>query len=194
MSFKGFSLTLQSRQEFAVATTPTRLMTFEEFEQLPDPPGGRYELHHGETVFVPPPKHGHYKIQLRLRSLLENAAGRLGVVGIEMGFRPRGEREYWVADVIFVAQDRWNSVPMDGYFSGSPDLVIEVLSPSNVRRKMQDKRELCLATGSREFWIVNMDLRQVEVSAPGGPSITYKSGQQIPLFFGGSLPVDQIFG
>ncbi len=176
-----------------MATTPIRLMTFEEFEQLPNPRGGKYELHHGELVFVPPPKHGYYKIQLRLRSLLENAVGSLGVVSTEMGFRPLGEREYWVADVVFVAQERWDQVQLDGYFSGSPDLVIEVLSPSNRRRKMLDKCKLCLDTGSREFWIVNLDLRQVEVSTPDGRSITYKSGQEIPLFFDGILAVDQIF-
>lgn len=38
-----------------MAATPTRLLTFAEFEQLPDPKAGRYELRHGELVTVAPP-------------------------------------------------------------------------------------------------------------------------------------------
>jgi hypothetical protein len=33
----------------------------------------------------------------------------------------------------------------------------------------------------------------VEVSTPGGQTVTYKSGQEIPLFFGDRLAVDEIF-
>jgi Uma2 family endonuclease len=59
-----------------MATTPTRLMTFAEFEQLPDPKSGaRHELHHGEVIEVAPPKHGHKKRQNRLRRLMEVIAG-----------------------------------------------------------------------------------------------------------------------
>ena len=81
---------------------------------------------------------------------------------------------------------------------GSPDLVVEVLSPSNTETEIRDKQKLCLETGSREFWIVDTDLREVEVSTSGGQTVTYKSGQEIPLFFvenpgGGRLAVDAIF-
>jgi Uma2 family endonuclease len=176
-----------------VATTTTRLMTFEEFARLPDPPGARYELHHGELVFVAPPKHDHYKVQQRLLRLLLRAAGNAGEVGTEMGFRPHPEHEYWYADVAFLSRRRWDETPARGNIEGSPELVIEVLSPSNTAAEMRDKRKLCLETGSREFWIVGLDLHEVEVSFADGRIVNYKSGQQIPLFFGGSLAVDDIF-
>ncbi len=182
-----------------MATTSTRLMTFEEFEKLPDHPHGhRCELQHGEPVFVPPPIHGHNVTQRRLLDLLRRAAGDAGEISMEVGFRPVNEYEYRVADVAFLAKARWDSIPWKGYLSGSPELVIEVLSPSNTTAKMHEKRKLCLETGSREFWVVDIDLRQVEVSTPGGHSVTYTSGQEIPLFFvenpgGGQLAVDEIF-
>jgi Uma2 family endonuclease len=74
-------------------------------------------------------------------------------------------------------------------------MVIEVLPPSNTSSEMRDRRNICLENGSREFWVVNPKLREVEVSRPDGHSITYKSGQQIPLFFaaGPSIAVDAIF-
>ena len=70
-----------------MATTPTRLMTFAEVDQLPDPSDGHYELHHGELVKMPVPKMFHYLIQERLRDLLRDAAGESGFVGTELGFR-----------------------------------------------------------------------------------------------------------
>jgi len=174
-----------------VATTPTRLMTFEEFEKLPDHPHGlHYELRHGQPLLVPPPIHKHYLVQRRLMRLLERSAADAGEVGTEFGFRPN-EYEYRIADVVFLAKDRWDNI--DKYLLSSPDLVIEVLSPSNPAAEIRDKRKLCLETGSREFWVVDVDRREVAVSAIGGASITYASGQEIPLLFGGRLAVDEIF-
>ena len=174
-----------------MATTTTKLMTFAEFERIPNPPGHRYELHHGELVKVPFPEFPHVRAQWQLRRLLEKAAGSAGVVHTEMPYRPLPEHECWGADIVCLAKARWDSV--DRYLMGAPDLVIEVLSPSNTAAGMPDKRNLCLENGSREFWEVDVDHGQVEVSTPDGHTITYERGQEIPLFFGGRIPVDAIF-
>lgn len=174
-----------------MATTPTRLMTFAEFEQLPDPPGGYYELHHGELVRVANPKHPHVRAQWQLRRLLESAAADAGAVTTEMPYRPLPEHESWRADVAFISKARWEAI--EDCLFGAPDLVIEVLSPSNTADELIEKRKLCLENGSREFWVVDVKRRQVEVSTPDGRTITYKSGQEIHLFFGGRLSIDAIF-
>jgi len=178
-----------------MASTSTRLMTFAEFEQLPDPKCGHYELHHGELVEVAPPKHKHFKIQRRLMLLLEGLAGGKGAAATEFGYRPTPENNYWIADVVFVAQGRWNQIPDDGYFSGAPDLVVEVLSLSNTASEIRDKRKLCLENGSAEFWVADPDQREIEVWTPDGRSVTYTASQQIPLFFapGSSVSVAAIF-
>ena len=171
----------------------TGLLTFAEFERLPEPAGFCYELHHGELVEMSGPVHEHYAIQRRLRRLLEVAAGLSGEVDIEMGFRPLPEHEYRRADVAFVSAARWQSIPPRGNLAGAPELVIEVLSPSNRASEMLDKEQLCLENGSLEFWVVDSDRRQVKVSTSDGRAIVYKAGQQIPLLFGGALAVDAIF-
>src|SRR5712692_243196 len=56
-------------EDRSVASTTTRLMTFAEYELVPNPPGGRYELHHGELVSVPFPKIPHVRAQWQLRRL-----------------------------------------------------------------------------------------------------------------------------
>jgi Uma2 family endonuclease len=173
--------------------TATALITFEEFEQLPDPPNGhRLELHHGEIVSVPPPLQGHQVIARRLVRQLEPLAGA-GELSTEVGFRATLESEWRIADVAFVAGDRWYTTPRDSYLVGAPELVIEILSPSNKASEMLDREQLCLENGCIEFWVVDPKHRQVRVSTRDGLTRTYKSGQSIPLMFGGELAVDPIF-
>lgn len=90
---------------------------------------------------------------------------------------------------------RWDNIDPKGLLVGAPELVIEVLSPSKTVAEIFDKRTLCLENGSREFWTVDIEHRQVEVSTPEGRGTTYKSGQHIPLFFAADaqLAVDSIF-
>jgi Uma2 family endonuclease len=174
-----------------VATTTTRLMTVAEYEQIPNPPGGVYELFHGELVQVPFPRQPHVRAQWQLRQLLQTAAGNAGVAHTEFPYRPLSEYECWGADVAYVPRARWDAI--DGYLLGAPELVVEVLWPSNNAAKLIEKRKICLENGSDQFWVVDTGQRLVEVSTPDGHSIAYKSGQQIPLFFGGRLAVDEIF-
>ena len=178
-----------------MADTTTHLMTVEEYSQLPEERGFRYELHHGELVQVPPPKTRHFKTQRCLRVLLQVPAGNAGVVDIEIAFRPLPEYEVWVADVAFVSKERWEQIDPDGYLQGAPELVIEVLSPSNTSEEMLDRENTCFEGGCREFWMVDEKRRQVKVSTPDGVTKTYRAGQEIPLtlFGGGSLKVDAIF-
>ena len=103
------------------------------------------------------------------------------------------ENEYRIGDVVFISRGRWEKLPADGYFDGAPDIVIEILSPSNTAAEMLDKEQLCLENGAKEFWVVDPARGQVKVSTADGRAATYKSGRQIPLFFGGSIPVDGIF-
>lgn len=178
-----------------MADTTTRLMTVSEYEQIPEGSGAfYYELHHGELVKVCHPKAKHTKRQRRLRQLLELAAGDTGIVEIEVPFRPLPEHEVWAADVAFVSKARWEQIDPDSYLQGAPELVIEVLSPSNTFEEILDKEKICIEGGCREFWVVDEKRRQVKVSTPDGVTKTYHADQEIPLtLFGGSLPVSTIF-
>ncbi len=131
----------------------TRPMTFEEFAKLPEPQGFRYELHNGELVEVTFPKMTHVRVRRRLRRLLERFAGD-GAVEPEIGFLALPDYEFRIAVIVYVRKDRWETSTSDDYFHGPPDLVIEILSPSNSTREMREKRKLCLANGSVEFRVV----------------------------------------
>jgi Uma2 family endonuclease len=183
-----------------VASTPTQLMTVAKFERLPDREGVLPELGHGEVICLPPAKWKHFAIQNGLREWLAGFAGASGRVTTEFGFRPVREREYRIADVAFVSGQRWKATDVNGYVVGAPELVIEVLSPSNTaaemnNAEMNNKERLCLENGCQEFWTVDLELRQVKVATPDGHAITYRTGSEIPLFSATDqkLSVDAIF-
>ena len=176
--------------------TNTGLMTVEQFRQLAEDDGPVYrELRHGEVFPVTRPKFKHYRIQRRVRKLLEALAGEDGIVEIEFAFRALPEYELRVADVAYVERARWERIDPEDNLHGAPDLVIEILSPSNTAAEINEKEKLCLENGAKEFWVLDADLRQVKVSTPDGITKTYRLGQEIPLrlFGGGALKVDDIF-
>ncbi len=173
--------------------TPPKLLTFDEYQQIPDPPGGRYELYHGELVEVPFPDRPHFRAQWQLRRLIEKAARPGDFVDKEFPYRPLPEHECWGADIAYIPKARFDAI--DRWLLGVPDLVVEVISPSKRTSVLRDKREICLENGCREFWVVDPKRCEVEVHTPDGRMIRYKSGQEIPLFFapGSTLKVDAIF-
>ena len=174
----------------------THLMTVEQFRSLPKDQGPLYhELRHGELVAVTRPKLKHHLIQDRLVQLLKPAAQSAGHVSMEFAFRALPEHELRVADVAFVSRERLDHTDPDDNLHGAPDVVVEVLSPSNTVAEIYDKEKLCLENGAREFWVVDPDRRQVKVSTPDGRTTTYHAGQQIPLplFGAAKIPVDAIF-
>ncbi len=175
--------------------TTSRLMTVEQFRQLPETGPFYYELRHGELVQVTRPKFRHTRIQKCLEQLLERAAGDTAVVTIEFAFRALPEHELRVADVACIAKERWEKIDPDDNLRGAPELVVEVLSPSNTATEIYDKEKLCLENGCREFWVVDAARRQVKVSTPDGHTTTYHAGQEIPLrqFADGALAVDAVF-
>jgi len=105
------------------------LVSLKEFVHLPDEPG-KQELSNGELVIVPPPKFIHQKLSRRLYNALHAclAATGAGEVWYETGFQlgPNTVRQPDVAVVLGHRQ-----APDDEWLQGSPDIVIEVLSPAN---------------------------------------------------------------
>jgi Uma2 family endonuclease len=175
--------------------TTTGLVTVADLDKLPKLDEGRwYELHHGEVVIMTRPVMKHYRIQRRLARLHESASGDM-IVGTELAFRAEPEHEFRIAGVAAVHKQRWDAVDPNGYLTGAPDIVIEVLSPSNTASEMLDKRELCLKNGCREFWIVNPDRRTVEVATSEGQFRIYSNDAEIRIqsFGGTAIKVSDIF-
>jgi len=68
----------------------TTRLTLEEFLQLPEEPGKRFELDRGELIVEPSPTFRHNAIRFRIARRLQDCvrAHRLGHVTVENDFRP----------------------------------------------------------------------------------------------------------
>lgn len=166
-------------------------VTFDEFSSLPDPPSGHLELHHGQVILVPSRKHHHAEIRQALLELLLPFTRGKGFLTNEFPFRAPGH-EAWQADVGFVHEDRRAGIA--DYLMGAPDLVIEVLSPSNTVDEINDKMDICMANGCRSFWVVDPKRRLVSVTE-GDVTRQYRAAASIllPEPLEGTIPVAAIF-
>ena len=174
-------------------STAAALTTVVEFLRLPDPKAGYYELHHGEVILMPPPKWRHTRIQKQLEKLLQQAIGDTGIVIIEMPFQPSSEYEVWRADVAVLRLARTERIGGDEYLQGAPDLVVEVLSPSNTAQEINDKIAVCLESRCASFWVVDDRRKQVTVTEG---DITKRYAQTATIasdILGGSIRVEDIF-
>lgn len=176
------------------AQSVPRPITVEEYERIPDPPGGRYELHHGEVAFVTFPVRQHKELQRRLRRMLEALPGAEGyIVDTEFPYRPLAENEVWGADVACVSGTRYDAI--DKWLEGSPELAIEVKLPSNTKAEMYDKAMTTLAgAGAIEFWIVDAETRTVLVHRKASGMRVYGDGEAAPVpMFGSRMVLSDVF-
>jgi Uma2 family endonuclease len=174
------------------AHTIPKLLTVDEFARIPDPPGGRYELRHGEAVSVSFPEKPHKALQRKLRELLTSMAGDKGVVDTQFPFRPLPEHELWGAGVAFVSKSRYDSYKR--WLEGSPELVIDVKSPSNTRQELHDKAMTALAGGTQGFWVVDPAKQTVTVYNRYSGISVYGKGESVPVAeFGQRISLDDLF-
>jgi len=81
---------------------------------------------------------------------------------------------------------------------GAPDLVIEILSPSNTATEMERKFLLYKEAGVREYWIVDSKNNTLKVHCFQDSNIstnTYKSADTVPVAIlpGLSIALEQVF-
>lgn len=133
-------------------------MTAKELLRLPDD-GRRYELIKGELKVMTPASPRHGRIANMATFLLTRHVRQhdLGVVyAAETGFKLREDPDtVRAADAAFVAKAR---IPPEGepegYWAIAPDLVVEVISPSDSAPAVQSKVADWLAAGCRMVWLV----------------------------------------
>jgi len=179
-----------------MATISTALTTWEEFVQLPDPEdGSRYELHDGEVVVVPPAKPIHTYIQVLLVKWFTTAARDHGYAAQEFPYRPVPNLQFWYADFAYLPNEDLDRMRTTEYLVFAPPLIVEILSPSNRPKKIQQQRIAAFSAGTREFWVIDPTRQTIEVSVPGATSRIYTIDEEVPVNVlpGSRLPVRILF-
>jgi Uma2 family endonuclease len=145
----------------------TKPMNATELLEIPDD-GMSYELVKGELLMAPPPGSEHGEVTMNLAGPLHQhvKSHRLGVVfAAETGFKLESDPDTVRApDVAFMRQERIDQGgEVKGYREGSPDLIVEVLSPSDTFGKVEAKVKQWLDSGARMVWVVSPKLHTVTV-------------------------------
>jgi Uma2 family endonuclease len=176
----------------------TAATTLEQLARMPED-GLRHEIDAGELLVMTRPNFRHGAIQANLIGILREYVRRnkLGKVLSESGFILGRDPEILRGpDVAFVRTERLADIPEDGWGELGPDLVIEIVSPSDTARQMDRKVRQYLAAGTRAVWLVYPDTKSVHVFEPGGAVriVEFDGAVSSPSALAGfELPVRDIF-
>ena len=167
--------------------------TFEDYLRYQPPPGFRDELIHGEIILSPSANRKDVDLCVTLFHLLSPIINSRYVVRLDTTHY-LGEKEGPRPDVFVIRRDRWT---VETYPEGSPELVIEVLSPSNDPGRMGTKRELYFSDPRcQEVWEVHLDTKTVLCYRPRGAvaSVDISGSLYLPGdLASGHLKVSDIF-
>lgn len=146
-------------------TLPTQgEWTYEDYLALPND-GRRYEIIEGVLYVVNAPNSDHQTVVTETSRHLGNFAashklGRVLVAPFEVHLSSRTRPVQ--PDILFIRAERWPAERIS-YFAGSPDLVVEVISPSSARMDRVTKFTAYETAGVPEYWIVNPHARTIEI-------------------------------
>lgn len=177
--------------------TTAKKLTYADYEKMPAD-GFRHEIIAGEEFMTPPPNTDHQAVVSRLDRLLGNFADgtKLGRVYVAPTAVVLSDNDVVEPDVLFISEARVSIITRKN-IQGAPDLVIEILSPSTASQDKGPKLTLYDRGGVREYWIVDVDAKTLEVHEFGSPRRTrvYEAGQsfQSELLPGLTLRLDDIF-
>jgi len=178
--------------------TTTGQITWQAFEQLPDGDGWHREVLEGELIVLPPPKSRHSEIARRMsRALAAFEDKGVARIYMEAGYKLSDHPPTWIQpDVSVLRVERARATDGEGYFVGSPELAVEVVSPSETARDLNRKIDALLAGGSLAVWVIYPEEQEVRVFLPGGTSYTRRANEMLTapeLLADWEMPVAKLF-
>ncbi|MFY9345648.1 MAG: Uma2 family endonuclease [Planctomycetota bacterium] len=123
----------------------------------------RHEIIDGRHYVTPSPDYGHQRASGGLfRQLMDKVddtgKGTVFTAPFDVHI---GRLSLVVPDLVVVCR-RNESVITKKKITGVPDLLVEVLSPSSVKRDLQLKKRRYQRAGVREYWVVDHERKRVE--------------------------------
>jgi Uma2 family endonuclease len=146
----------------AILEKKAKRWTYEEYYKLED--DQRYEIIDGQLLMAPAPDTSHQDwlgdLYVLLRSFVKkNKLGRLFFAPVDVVLDAENTVQ---PDLVFVAAKNAGIIRTPAIF-GTPDLLVEVVSPSSGRRDRSEKMELYARFGVKEYWIGDAAKRSLEI-------------------------------
>jgi Uma2 family endonuclease len=160
----------------AVVAPPAlaRPLTYDDLAAMPDD-GKRYELINGELFELTGPSPKHQRATLRLstnlhRFVTTRELGEVFFAPLDVFFSPHNTVQ---PDIIYVSRARAGII-REQKIEGVPDLLMEVVSPSNPRHDIVTKAALYATFGVPEYWLVDPEKDGILVQ-------TWRDGVYVPV-------------
>lgn len=128
---------------------------------------GPCELVDGRIVPMTPTAWKHGRIELRLAAKLDDFVASRGLGWVMTGevglYTRRNPDRVRGADIVFLSRARAPEEPAPGFLETAPDLVAEIVSPSDRWQDVRQKIEEYFSIGVEQVWIVEPEDRLVIV-------------------------------
>jgi len=119
---------------------------------------------YGQMIMSPPPSPHHGSFQVVISHLLYT----LGENGRTVSECPVSTSDgVKAADVAWCSEEVWNSLEGKSCFIRCPEILVEVISPSNTKAEIRDKTALYFEAGAKEVWLCLKDGKMSFFSGPG---------------------------
>jgi len=179
-----------------------RRFTYADYKEWELDEGERYELIDGEAFAMSAPNTRHQLISgelfVQFHDYLRGKPCKVfsAPYDVRLFYEEDESDDTVVQPDLIVICDK-DKIGEDGCH-GAPDLVIEILSPSNTATEMEKKFLLYQESGVREYWIVDSKNNTLKVHRFQDSEIltnTYKSADTAPVAIlpGFSIALEQVF-
>ena len=112
----------------------------------------------GRMVMSPPPSNYHGAMQSRLAVKLAALGGQSLVEASVVT-----DSGLFVTDVAWASAEFLRAHGFKTPYTHAPEICIEVVSPSNSKPELEEKRQAYLAAGAEEVWLVFTKSKRVEI-------------------------------
>ena len=163
-SSKGFdTISAMDTQTAALSTkSTTDKYTYKDYLLIDD--DKRYEVIRGGLIMVPAPFTIHQRVSMNLVFIINKYVRekRLGEVLVAPTDVVLSEDTVVQPDILFISKERLDIIK-EAAIMGSPDLIVEIISPSSASYDTVEKRDIYEEYGVKEYWLVFPQEKAIEV-------------------------------
>lgn len=137
--------------------------TYEDYASLPE--GAPYQLIGGQLIMTPSPMPYHQevlrKLGFKILFFMEQTGkqGHLYYAPLDVYF---SDSEVYQPDILYIQKER-EGIIGETKVEGSPDVIMEILSPSTAYYDLRNKFKTYEKYGVSEYWIVDPGQRRIEI-------------------------------
>lgn len=143
---------------------PNKKYTYQDYLELPEEPGYRYEVLEGVLIKDPSPNVIHQRVSRRLQRILEDyfwitdSQGEIFNAPLDVTFH---DITVVQPDIFYISGEQ-KEIVKDVRIDGPPTLIVEILSPSSQRKDRLQKMRIYQKTQVPHYWIISPEEKTME--------------------------------